>query len=1150
MNHHLRDTTSNAIRQKAGYCALCRSRCGATYTVEDGVLTAAGPNPEHPTGAALCVKGKAAPEILYSPDRILYPMRRTTSKSDPDPKWEQISWEEALEETAARLSSIKHEHGAEAVAFSVTSPSGSTVSDGIDWIERFIRHFGSPNTAYATELCNWHKDHAHKFTFGTGLLYPEYANADTIFLWGFNPSSVWLDQATQVAEARARGATVVAVDPRDAGFARDADHWLRVLPGTDAALALGFAKILIEKRGYDDGFIRHWTNAPFLVRGDTGRFLRAGDIFGSDDRRFVVCDPAGNPAVLEDRFDADKSFLSHADLFGNPTVSLPDGLLTCRTAFDLFAERCSAFTLERVEAETSVPAERVAAAASALIDAKAVAYYAWTGVGQHANATQTDRAIATLMALKGCYDAPGGNVAYTKHPTNPATGFHQFPEGQLAKALGVKQRPLGPPSQGWVTAHDLYSAILDKEPYPVRGLMVFGANLAVSHPETARAQAALAELDFHVHCDAIETPTARFADIFLPVNTMWEREGLRIGFEVSQSAEELIQLRQPIVEALGEARSDTEIVFDLACRIGMGGVFFDGDIDAALNDVLKPTGVSISDLRLRPEGVRKTLTYRERKYAEITDGKARGFNTDTGRVEIYSELFLRHGYDPLPHVSSAVDRESSQGLILTTAKSGYYTHSSQRHIASLRKRAPEPVVQISPYSAQAQGLEEGDLVQLKTDHGDVRMTLKFNSALHPSVAVASYGWWQANDILSKPGYNPFSEKGANYNRLISGALCDPISGAPAMRSTRCRLLPVCQASDTSTPWRGFTEAEVIAIGDAADDVKSVSLRPAERVALPDYAPGQHITVRLDGLEDGGKETRSYSLTGTARDPNREHYTIAVRRVLAPVNQPDAPPGRVSNQIHDGLKVGDTVLMKAPSGTFTPPETTDDPVVLVAGGIGITPFISYLETVACNTAQPRIHLVYANRNRRSHAFADRLTELKARIRRLSVLDIYDRPDPEDVQSGYCDKVGFVDTSDILHPSLPGHVVPLIYQCGPPAMMDAVERLLDAAGHPAGRLFRETFVSLEPTNELPTGPFTVEFSKSGLTVEWNPQSGSILQLGDAAGLDLARGCQVGQCESCVQRIVSGKIVYRTDIEFDEAGHCLACQAVPASDLVLDA
>lgn len=122
-----------------GYCTLCRSRCGTLNDVEHDMLISVQPSPDHPTGKAMCMKGRAAPEIVHSVTRQLYPLRRTTPKGSADPGWKRIGWEEALAETARKLTALKQESGAESsVAFAVTTPSGTPLSDSIDWIERAV----------------------------------------------------------------------------------------------------------------------------------------------------------------------------------------------------------------------------------------------------------------------------------------------------------------------------------------------------------------------------------------------------------------------------------------------------------------------------------------------------------------------------------------------------------------------------------------------------------------------------------------------------------------------------------------------------------------------------------------------------------------------------------------------------------------------------------------------------------------------------------------------------------------------------------------------------------------------------------------------------------------------------------------------------
>lgn len=150
-------------------CALCVSRCGAIASVENGRLIALKPDPSHPTGQALCIKGKVAPELVYHPDRLLHPMKRTRPKGDEDAGWKHISWDEALEAIASKLTALSEKHGPETVVFNTASPSTSALSDSMVWVRRFRRAFGSPNQSVSMELCGWGRYLANMYTFGAGL---------------------------------------------------------------------------------------------------------------------------------------------------------------------------------------------------------------------------------------------------------------------------------------------------------------------------------------------------------------------------------------------------------------------------------------------------------------------------------------------------------------------------------------------------------------------------------------------------------------------------------------------------------------------------------------------------------------------------------------------------------------------------------------------------------------------------------------------------------------------------------------------------------------------------------------------------------------------------------------------------------------------
>lgn len=781
------------------FCALCVSRCGAIATVEDGRFTALEPDPSHPTGQALCAKGRAAPELVYHPDRLHFPLKRTRPKGDPDPGWQRIGWDEALDTTAARLLQLSREHGPESVVFSAASPSTSALSDSVDWVQRLRRAFGSPNFCVSMELCGWGRYLASVYTFGAsvpGAYLPDLEQAGCILYWGYNPSVARLAHATGTASALRRGARLIVVDPRRAGLAHKADHWLRVRPGTDAALALALAHVLIDRGWFDRDFVSRWTNGPLLVRDDTGRFLRERDLTSAgDEGRYVAWDEAtSGPVVYDPATRAYDRTPTSPALLGVFYVSTAEGTVTCRPAFQHVADGCRRHAPDVAETLTGVPAEEIERTARTLWEFRPLAYYAWSGVEQQSDATQIVRAIGQLYALTGSFDAPGGNVLFAAVPANPMGGDDLLPREQQKKTLGLAARPLGPARWEFVASDDLYTAALESRPYPVGGLVAFGSNLLVAHADGRRGREALASLDFHVHVDLFMNPTAELADIVLPAATPFETEALRIGFEVSQAAQGLVQLRQPVVAPLGEARADSTIVFELAARLGLGDRFWRGDIDAAWRHQLQPSGLSLDELRATPHGVRVGLETRHRKFAELTNGAARGFSTPSRRIELYSETLLTHGYPPLPQFReppmsprARPDLAAAFPLVLTSAKSTWFCESQHRALPSLRRHARDPEVELHPETAKARGIGSGDWVRIETPHGGVRARARFNADLHPDVVCGQHGWWQACPAIGAPGYDPFGTDSASLNLILRHQPSDPISASAPLRGYLCNV---------------------------------------------------------------------------------------------------------------------------------------------------------------------------------------------------------------------------------------------------------------------------------------------------------------------------------------------------------------------------
>jgi ferredoxin-NADP reductase len=238
----------------------------------------------------------------------------------------------------------------------------------------------------------------------------------------------------------------------------------------------------------------------------------------------------------------------------------------------------------------------------------------------------------------------------------------------------------------------------------------------------------------------------------------------------------------------------------------------------------------------------------------------------------------------------------------------------------------------------------------------------------------------------------------------------------------------------------------------------------------------------------------------------------------------------------------------PSGNYVLPEASQQPILLMAGGIGITPFMSLLESLP-DGCPMEISLFYSNRNSQTHAFRSRMAFHTARLPGLTVSNHYTSPLASDILGRDFDS-GDRITATVVSEDLIARRV-RVYMCGPSGMMKAFAEGLVARGVPHFDIFRELFTA-------PIGPladdgktYTVTFSRSHRTpIVWTSTKGPILNFAEGEGLSLPSGCRVGQCESCAVHIVSGCVRYLNEVESDDPSACLTCSAVPASNLILDA
>ena len=794
------------MKKVRGYCALCTAHCATVATVENGRVTRLDADDDHPNGGVICIKGKAAPELVYHPDRLNYPLKRTRPKGDPDPGWRQVSWDEALDDIASRLKEIRERYGAKAHALGKGTRTGTSVDDVERWLGRLLYLFGSPNWVSTTHVCNWHKDTGFSYTFGTNIPTPDFAHSKTFLLWGHNPSSTSLILAHDIVAARGRGMKTVVVDPRRVGIGAQADMLLQPRPGTDGALALALIHCFMEEGWYDAAFARQWTNGTFLLNCGTGKAVTEADLTADGSaNRFVIWDEQGNRPALYDSatglYDADGV---QPALFGARSLRAKDGSeIACRPVFERLGEIAAALAPEKSENITWVPADKVWQTALMLAHNRPVSMYMWNGLGQHTNATQTSRAIASLCALLGDFDRQGGNVIFPKVTVNDVSGKEFLPKETAALRIGREKKPLGPPAKpGNCAAYDIFTAILEERPYPVKAFLSFGTNPVMSNADARRGRQALSALEFSVAVDLFMTPTAELCDYVLPAASFLEMSNLTTAFEHRPAGKTHLQYRPAVVEPLYERRSDTWIIFELAKRMGFTEQFFNGDVEAGYAYQLQPSGVSLDRLKHADGGISLPAQPTYEKHARKNkEGATRGFATPSKKVELYCQTFAAHGYPALPeYVEPALsplsrpDIAADYPLVLTNAKLTTYVHSQQRALPSLRKASPEPTADIHPDSAALYGIENKCWMIVESPRGAIKVKAHVTKNILPGVVCCQHGWWQACTELELPGYNPYDGVGANPAILIGADLVDPISGSLPHRSYLCRVKPADQHS--------------------------------------------------------------------------------------------------------------------------------------------------------------------------------------------------------------------------------------------------------------------------------------------------------------------------------------------------------------------
>jgi ferredoxin-NADP reductase len=358
-------------------------------------------------------------------------------------------------------------------------------------------------------------------------------------------------------------------------------------------------------------------------------------------------------------------------------------------------------------------------------------------------------------------------------------------------------------------------------------------------------------------------------------------------------------------------------------------------------------------------------------------------------------------------------------------------------------------------------------------------------------------------------------------------------------------------------WKGFRRFQIIFKVKEAQDIVSFYLAPVDGKPLPPFFPGQHLTFRLNIPGQPKPVIRCYSLSDS---PNHsDYYRITIKRQSPPKDAKDAPPGLSSSFFHDSLIERDYVDVGAPSGHYYLDMSKDTPLVLIGGGVGITPLLSMLNTITEKNAQGElsnreIWFFLGCHNRQDHVMKEHLKRIAKTHKNVSLHVCYSEPIESDIAgNGYHHK-GRV-TVELLKKVLPSNNFEF-YFCGPPKMMGDLHEGLGEWGVPEDNLHFDAFNSSTintiagAESKETESSIKITFSQSQKTLPWNPSSGSLLSFAEENGIMLPSGCRAGNCGSCLTPIKRGLVTYLVEPgKKPDARSCLTCISVPKTDLTLD-
>ena len=642
-----------------GICGICPGGCGVHIELMDGNIESISPLKNHPVGV-VCVRGLHAKEIVYSKDRLKYPMVRTGDRGEG--KFRRIDWEEALDRVAESFQKIKTEYGAEAVmSYFGRGSFDNHLTDlfgargmPMQGVSGFLFPFGSPNGTGCSSVCYVsYGVFAPLTTLGATMeaTFADFGKADLIVLWGANPPTDSPPRSVKkILEAKKRGVRVIVIDHMRSDMAKMADQWVGVRPGTDGALALSLINVIVNQKLYDEAFVRDWT-----------------------------------------------------------------------LGFDQLSQYVQQFPPEKVEALTRVPKATVIALAREIAKAKGASLAMYTGLEYTGSGVQNIRAVLSLWALTGNLDVPGGLVFRPRSPARFPRVSLDPPQG--VKPIGADKYPLFCDVLKAAQFMEAPRAILNGDPYPARALLVLGASILTSLPNPDLWKECFRKLDFMVVFDRFMTADAMYADIVLPATTNFENLGYQKypgGYcqlrpkiiEPIGEAQSSFQFLTRLAAKLGYGH-----LFPATEEERLQFAFKSGPV--SLEDLkAHPEGVRYDAGRLEYRKYEKGLLRRDGKPGFNTpSGKV---ELVSSMLEKYGYDGLPVYVEPQEGPVRSPELYKEYPLVLNTGARLQSAFRSQHlNIPGLLKLQPKPQVLINPLDAEARGISQGDRVWVESPRGRV-----------------------------------------------------------------------------------------------------------------------------------------------------------------------------------------------------------------------------------------------------------------------------------------------------------------------------------------------------------------------------------------------------------------------------------------------